>query len=81
MTGRQRICDGCGNKAPRGKRICRPCRRRLAQHPPTLQRRVGLLDIPCVITVAVASARAVDNKSSFAGLLTNYHPLVLRHRG
>ena len=51
MTGRQRICDGCGNKAPRGKRICRPCRRRLAQHPPTLRRRVGLLDIPCVITV------------------------------
>jgi len=44
-------CDGCGNQAPWGKRICRACKRRLApDHTGKARRRFGR-DIPWVATV------------------------------
>lgn len=43
-------CDGCGNLAPRRKRICRVCGRQL---PPGKRkvRKVGRLDIPWSVIV------------------------------
>jgi predicted amidophosphoribosyltransferase len=35
--GKPGTCDRCGKPAPRGKRICRPCRRDLS--PPKVRRR------------------------------------------
>jgi predicted amidophosphoribosyltransferase len=44
-------CDGCGNLAPRGKRICRACKRRLAPDHERKARRVFGRDIPWVVTM------------------------------
>ena len=44
-------CDRCGNLAPKGKRICRPCRRRISPDPP--RTRKGRLDIPYVEVTGV----------------------------